>query len=50
MGSGNVIDSDPGSPHQVRLVGTAVPKGAVPLTMTEEEMQKYRDDEGEDDD
>jgi phospholipase C len=49
-GQVNVVDSDPGSPHQVRLVGTAVPKSAVPLTMTEEEMQKYRDDEGEDDD
>jgi phospholipase C len=46
----NVIDSDPGSPHQVRIVGNAIPKGVAPSTMTEEEMQKYRDDEGEDDD
>jgi phospholipase C len=46
----NVMDSDPGSPHQVRIVGTAVPKGAVAVNIPEEELQKYRDDEGEDDD
>jgi hypothetical protein len=49
-GQVNVTDSDPGSPHEVRLVGTAIPKGAPALTVSEEELQKYRDDEGEDDD
>ena len=48
-GQVNVIDSDLGSPHEVRLVGTAVPKGVTPTTMTEEEMQKYKDDEGDGD-
>jgi len=49
-GQVNVVDSDPGSPHEVRLVGNAVGKGVTPATLTEEEMQKYKDDEGDGDD
>jgi hypothetical protein len=48
-GQVNVIDSDPGSPHEVRLVGNAVSQDAVPVNIPEEELQKYRDDEGDDD-
>lgn len=45
----NVVDSDVGSPHQVRIVGAAIPKGTSGSTLTEEELQTYHDDEGEDD-
>jgi phospholipase C len=44
----NITDNDPGTPHQVRLVGNAVANGTIPLTLTQEEMQTYHDDEDDD--
>lgn len=45
----NISDSDPGSPHEVRVAGIGLLPGAAPVTSTEEEMMTYHDDEGEDD-
>lgn len=45
----DITDSDPGSPHQVRLEGNGITPSAQPKTVTEEEMMQYKDDEGEDD-
>jgi len=44
-----ITDSDPGSPHQIRMAGNGIYPTANAVTVTEEEMQKYKDDEGEDD-
>jgi hypothetical protein len=48
-GAINITDSDPGSPHQTRIAGTGVASAAAAVTVTEEEMMRYQDDEGEDD-
>ena len=44
-----ISDSDPGSPHQTRISGTGVPPTAQPVTLSDEEMMTYHDDEGEED-
>jgi phospholipase C len=49
-GQVNISDSDPGSPHQVRLVGDGIPSGVKPITFTNEQMQVRHDDEEGDDD
>jgi hypothetical protein len=48
-GAINITDSDPGSPHQTRVAGTGVAGAAAAVTVSEEEMMRYQDDEGEDD-
>jgi phospholipase C len=49
-GQVNITDSDPGSPHAIRLVGQAIAKGAKARTLSEHDLQVYHDDEGENDD
>ena len=43
-----IIDTDPGSPHQVRLVGTGISSGVPAATLPAEENPGYRGD-GDDD-
>ncbi len=45
----NVTDDDPGSPHQTRVAGVGILVTDKAVTVTDEDMLKYRDDEGEDD-
>jgi hypothetical protein len=45
----NITDNDPGSPHEVRIMGIGAAAGAAPVTLSDEEMMAYHDDEGEDD-
>lgn len=45
----NITDDDPGSPHQIRLAGNGIAPGAQSITVSEEEMMSYKDDEGEED-
>lgn len=46
-GQVNIVDSDPGSPHQTRIVGTGIGAAAKALTLTERQMQVYHDDEND---
>jgi phospholipase C len=48
-GQVNISDSDVGSPHQVRLVGTGASATASAPTVTEKQMQNPVDDDGDDD-
>jgi phospholipase C len=48
----NITDDDPGSPHQIRVAGTGITPSAnatPAVTVTEQEMLRYQDDEGDDD-
>jgi hypothetical protein len=47
-GQVDIIDTDPGSPHQVRLVGTGISSGVPAATLPAEENPGYRGD-GDDD-
>jgi phospholipase C len=47
-GQVNISDSDPGSPHEVRLDGFGISSGTTPATFTDQQVR--HDDEPDDDD
>jgi phospholipase C len=40
----NIWDDDPGSSHQVRLVGTGIPSAALPTRQSDQEQPTHQDD------
>jgi phospholipase C len=43
----NIVDGDPGSPHQVRLVGTGISSGETPTRLPAKELPTHYDEEDE---